>query len=258
MGLTPYADLDGLLNGLLGEMRSILSSRLVGLYLYGSLVAGDFDRNSSDIDLLAVTSSGIDGEEFARSRKMHADFASKNREWDGRLEIAYVPADALKTYRTRPSEIAVISPGEPFHLKEAANDWLINWRMVREQGVAIFGPPPAAFIDPISKEEFLGAVREQAKDWRVWVHHAARERKGQAYTILTMCRALYAWENGKQASKREAARWAQERLPQWASLIRNALAWRDAWRDEEVAEDNAATFPETVRFVNFVVDQIVS
>jgi Domain of unknown function (DUF4111) len=99
-------------------------------------------------------------------------------------------------------------------------------------------------------------VREQAKDWRGWVHHAARDRKGQAYSILTMCRALYAWKNGEQASKRQAALWAQEHLPQWASLIQNALAWRDAWRDEEVAVDNAATFPETVRFVNFVVDQI--
>jgi predicted nucleotidyltransferase len=149
MGLTPFADLDESLDGLLGEMRSILGGRLVGLYLYGSLVSGDFDRGSSDIDLLAVTSSGIDGEEFSRLQKMHADFAGKNREWDGRMEIAYVPAAALKTYKTRASEIAVISPGEPFHLKEAGNDWLINWWVVRGQGVALYGPPPATLIDPI-------------------------------------------------------------------------------------------------------------
>ena len=35
---------------------------------------------------------------------------------------------------------------------------------------------------------------------------------------------------GERVSKRQAALWAQEELPEWSGLIRSALAWREAWR----------------------------
>lgn len=38
-------------------------------------------------------------------------------------------------------------------------------------------------------------------------------------------------------------------------MIGDALAWRVAWRDEDV--DHEATFPETVRFVRLASDQIL-
>lgn len=255
MPITPYPHIDELLSSLRYQIQRILGKKLVGLYLYGSLVTGDFERESSDIDLLAVTASDIDQEEFDQLQKMHTDFVNHNPKWDNRVEIGYLPVAALKTYKSQVSKIAIISPGEPFHFKEAGKDWLINWWVVREKGVPLFGPSPTAFIEPISKEEFLRAVQEQAQDWRDWVNHMHR-RKSQAYAILTMCRALYAYQNGGQASKKQAARWAQEYLPQWAPLIQKALLWRDEKQEDEV--DHEATFPETVRFVHFVIDQMAS
>ncbi len=43
---TPYADINELLDQLLSRIQAILSERLIGLYLFGSLVTGDFDYNS--------------------------------------------------------------------------------------------------------------------------------------------------------------------------------------------------------------------
>jgi hypothetical protein len=71
-----------------------------------------------------------------------------------------------------------------------------------------------------------------------------------------MCRALHLHRTGEQASKRGAASWAQEMLPEWSDLIQNALAWRQAWREENV--DHASTQAETARFVHIVRDQIVA
>jgi hypothetical protein len=71
-----------------------------------------------------------------------------------------------------------------------------------------------------------------------------------------MCRALYTYQNGKQTSKQQAARWAQNEFPEWAELIQNALVWRQAWREENI--DHAATSPETLRFVHFVAGQILA
>lgn len=250
---TAYADINALLERLLAAMQAVLGQNLVGAYLYGSLVTGDFDHGSSDIDVLAVTSSAPDAKEFGALQHMHRDFAGQNRYWEGRIEVQYLSIAALRTFKSRASTIAAISPGEPFHFKEAGKDWTINWYIVQEKGVTLFGPSPKTFIDPISQEEFIQAVQVHAKQWGEWIQHLPKRRPSQAYTILTMCRALYTLKYGEHVSKKQAAVWAEKEFPEWASLIENALLWREAWRDENV--DHEATLPDTLRFVHFVVSQ---
>lgn len=244
---------DALLQQLCAGIHAILGDRLVGIYLYGSLVTGDFDPTVSDVDLVAVVTSELTAAEFAQLDRLHTAAAVAQPAWHDRIEIAYLSTAALRTFRTVTSPIAVISPGEPFHIKDAGADWLINWWVVRGQGVARYGPPPAAVIDPIGDEEFLAAVRTQIAEWQEWVYHMPR-RKSQAYTILTMCRALYACAEGRQVSKQQAAAWAMVQYPTWTPLIQNALAWRVAEEVEEV--DHAATFPDTVAFVRFTYREI--
>src|SRR5690348_4129469 len=132
MKVTAYEDINGLLDDLLGRLKGALGEKLVGLYLYGSLVWGDFDYDISDIDLLAVTTAPLDEAEFTRLERLHNDFVAEYSRWNDRLEIAYLPLKGLQTFRTEASPIAVISPGEPFNLKEAGYDWLINWYVVQE------------------------------------------------------------------------------------------------------------------------------
>ncbi len=252
---TQYADINGLLEDLVSRIGHILQGRIVALYLYGSLVTGDFDPNISDIDLLAATLSDVSDTEFEALRAMHQDFAHENPEWEDRVEVAYLSVTALTTFRSETSPMAVISPGEPFHMKEAGADWLLNWYVVRERGVALLGPPAQEIIAPITQQEFIASVSDYAVWWGDKVLNV-RERKEQAYAILTMCRALHVRRNGEQVSKRQAAVWAQEELPEWSGLIQQALGWRNAWRDESV--DHSATLPETIRFVQFVRDQILA
>ena len=254
MQQTPFPDINRLLESLLSRIRHIYQESLVGLYLYGSLTTGDFDPESSDIDLLAAISSGVSNAEFQARRAMHLEFARENPGWEDRVEVAYLSVAALRTFRSERSPIAVISPGEPFHMTEAGKEWLMNWYVVREKGVALFGPPAEALIAPITREEFAECVRDYAVDWGDRIR-GVPDRKGQAYAILTMCRALHVHRTGEQASKRQAALWAQEVLPQWSGLIQSALAWREAWREQQV--DRAATRADTIRFVNFVRDEMV-
>ncbi len=255
MQATPLADINRLLQSLLSRMRHILQEKLAGLYLYGSLTTGDFDPESSDIDLLAALTSDVSDMEFDALRATHLDFARGNPVWDDRIDVQYLSVTALRTFRTQRSPIAVISTGEPFHMTEAGADWLMNWYVVREKGMALYGPPAGALIGPITWEEYAGCIRDYAVDWGDRLRDV-RNRKGQAYAILTMCRALHVLRTGEQASKRRAALWAQEELPPWSGLIQSALAWREAWREQQV--DHAATRAETIRFVSFMRDQILA
>ena len=49
-------------------LSEVLGVHLVGVYAFGSLVTGDFDRDISDLDVLAVLESDLTDESFARAR----------------------------------------------------------------------------------------------------------------------------------------------------------------------------------------------
>ena len=241
MQVTPYASINELLEILLSSIQHILGTKLVGLYLNGSLVIGDFDPDSSDIDLVAALSSDIDEREFEELQKMHTAFAAQHKEWDDRIEVCYISVAALNAVRSRTGKIANISPGEPFHMRESSMEWLSDWYLVREKGIALFGPSPKTIIEPISKDEFIQTIKGHAKAWGEWIHDM-HGRRSQAYAILTMCRALYTCKYGEQVSKKQAALWAQRELPDWSQLIQNALTWREDWRNQQV-DHAACTLP---------------
>ncbi|HET9495597.1 MAG TPA: aminoglycoside adenylyltransferase domain-containing protein [Chloroflexia bacterium] len=246
-----------LLDDLLSGMRDILGENLVGLYLYGSLVWGDFDRYLSDIDMLAAVAEDLSDTEAVALKRLHDDIAERYPDWSDRIEVQYLSLEGLRTFRTESTPMAVISPGEPFHIVEGNRDWLINWYFVREYGVALYGPPPETIIGPITKEEFVGNVVEHARNWPRWLEQTRHSRPYQGYAILTMCRTLYTYRTGEQVSKKQAAEWAEQEMPEWAPLIRSALRWREEkGRDQHI--DHEATFPETERFFRFVSETIAA
>src|SRR5215210_6997597 len=189
MPVTRDTEIETLLGRLTDEIRLNSNDTLVGLYVYGSLVTGDFDKDRSDIDLLAVVDTDVEGETFGRLDRMHARLVEDRPAWEDRIEVAYVPAPALCNFRTQKDQIAVISPGEPFHLKTAGKDWLMNWYTVPNVGVTLYGPPTQTLIPEISQSEFVEAVREQAEIWKEWVYKM-RTPGALSYAVLTLCRAL--------------------------------------------------------------------
>lgn len=220
------AALEPLLDGLVTEMAAVLGDDLTGLYLYGSAMTGGFDPGVSDLDLAAVTGPDVRSIDLSGIERMHRAFATAHPAWQDRIEVVYAGREALASFRTSPGPLAVISPGEPFHLRrEAPVEWLQNWYLLRETGVALRGPEPAQVVPPISTTEFVAAT----------AHYAGvlgrRNLDGAgsgsiAYTLLTLCRAVATVSTRRPVSKQEGAAWAAERRPEWAWLIEAALACR--------------------------------
>lgn len=256
MKATIYPHINTLLEQLLTQIQAILGEKLVGMYLYGSLVAGDYDDDISDVDLFVALASDLTTADFNALKLMHDSIVAHDPQWDNRIEIAYLSLEGLKTFRTKMSKLGIISPGEPFHIVDAGQAWLMNWYFVREIGVTLYGAAPQEIIAPITKEEFIQAVKEHVAAWRGWLQKTSDYRGSQAYAILTMCRALYTTKHGQPVSKIQAATWAKKELPAFASTIQNAVIWRKAHFDDSV--DHAATMPETQRFVHFIIQQTLS
>ena len=242
-------DVENLLIRLTDGQRQALGDDLVGSYVFGSVVTGDFDAGISDVDTVAVLRSDPTAAQLAALERLHRDIVEQMPEWEDRVEVVYLSSQALTSFRTFSSPAARISPGEPFHAIEVDEGWLIDWYQLREVVVALFGPPAASLVPLISRTEYVEAVRQHMLAWPDPTDEL--EQGDQAYAILTMCRGLRTWRTGELVSKREAARWACEALPEHADLIRDALAWRAHSRDG-VRIDGTETREATRRFVSDV------
>ncbi len=220
------SSVDVLLGELTSSIHRLLGDGLVGAYLYGSYVSGGFDPGVSDLDLLVVTSSAVEGIDLAGLEEVHREFVDRHPDWIDRIEVVYIGRAVLKAFRTSVGHLAVISPGEPFHVRDdQVDEWLQNWYLVRETGITLYGPPPAAVLPPVAWTEFVAATERYAG--QVSAQDFGGLGLGQlAYSILTMCRALRTVETQTQGSKQEAAAWARERLPKSAWLIDAALRSR--------------------------------
>lgn len=242
---TEYSQVNTLLADLQHEIQQVLGRKLIGFYLYGSLVWGDFDPELSDIDMLAALTDDLTDSEASALETMHAKFALRYPAWNDRIEVQYFAQRGLQTFRTETHRMGNISPGEPFHIIDADRNWLFNWYFVQAYGVTLYGPPPQTLIPPIALSEFLQSVREHVEWWQTHVD-VTHERAGfRAYAVLTMCRAIYSLTHGKQVSKRAAAEWATEHLPDWSALI------NEAWITRSNNERDLPAYAETKRFVLF-------
>jgi hypothetical protein len=217
---------DELLHALVSGTRAALGDDLLGVYLYGSYVSGGFDPGVSDVDLVAVTARDADQLDLRALERVHDEFVRLNPEWSDRLEVVYIGRAALRSFRTSAAHLAVISPGEPFHLRDdPVAEWLQNWYLIRELGITLHGPPPASLVPPITMAEFVAAAARYA-DQIAGQSLESATPGARAYAVLTICRALRTVETGTHGSKQDGAAWARERMPDWAWLIDEALRCR--------------------------------
>lgn len=228
-----------------------LGERVVGVYLFGSLAAGDFDGGVSDIDVLVVTSTDLTRPEQAALQEFHRDLDARHAEWVDRVEVVYLSVEALAAFRTRRSALSVTSPGEPFHTTTGGREWLVNWYNVQQADRVMFGPPTATVVPSITIEEVKAELREQVRGW------PARVRAGVAagwlaYAVLTVARGWDTITNGDVRSKVQSAQWVSRQLPEYADLLDQAVRVRaSGGRDGGIDPDDVAEFvAEIARLVS--------
>lgn len=253
--LSNFPDLRPLLDDLRGRLRSLLSERLVGLYLFGSVATGDYVAGVSDVDLLVALRSDLDRDEARLLTSMHHELVVAHPAFDNRVEALYISVDALQSFRQRRSRIGVISPGEPLNVKEAGTDWLMNWFLVQEYGIRLLGPDPRQFIPNITVEEFVESIRDHAASWKDWIG-SKKGAQDQSYAILTMCRALYTCTRRAHVSKERAAEWVASELPEWRPTIERALLHRTLPRADARLSHAKSTYEETTAFVELIAGRV--
>lgn len=216
---------------------------LVGIYVHGSAVLGDFVPDRSDLDMLAVVNDDtpdrlvdVLGTVLRRARPMPATglevsvvdlFAARHPSspWPFRLHVTTDPRDQ-KTVS------GVGHPGD--------TDLVLHYLATRAFGWAASGPNPQEVFGPVPNDVVVAQLAAELR----WAAHGAPV----SYAILNSCRALRFVHDGTICSKTDGGLWALERNIR-PTLVRAAL---DA-RGGEVAEPPP---PESPQWVLDVAEEI--
>lgn len=248
-------DVAPVVDELTDAIRAALGEDLAGVYLYGSVVVGGFDSGASDIDLLVVL--GRDFEEptdVPGLDRLHRAFVTAHPDWENRLDIVYIGRETLTEFRRGVGDFAVISPGDPFHVRHDPADWLQTWFLAGQNTRVVVGPPADEILPAISRSEFDRAIVDALDT------HAARAETAVggalAYAVLTVSRTLTTISTGGLPTKAEAAVWTGALLPKWAELLDDALACRRSGGTEGFGD--AVTRLEARRFIEEVRAAVAS
>ena len=254
----PGGDAQEVLRSLTSALQELRTDRLLAAYVHGSLVTGDFAPGRSDLDVLVVLADEPDEPLLAALAPALARVERRHPAWAGRVELELVSTAALEAgshdrLEAEPHLIARVSPGEALHLLPATRHRVLGWEAVRQTGRVLLGPPPDRLLPRVDAHLVRAALLDHVRDWPLWVRDM-RDAGGQAYAVLTTCRALVRLQDGRQLSKRQAAdRLLERATPAQAGLVRWARDW---WYDGGRADAPPRT-DEVVAFVDDLSAQLL-
>jgi len=251
--ITLYPEVNTGAQELLRGISAVLGAQFVGMYLLRSLALGDFHPESSDLDLLIVTTAALADETVAALRELHQRVDHTTSPWARRIDAVYLPQGALREPVPTADRFPTVEWQGPLALEPLEPGWPIQRYTLREHGVVVSGPEPRSLLDCVHPDELrqasMGIVEEwQARaqrdpSWVAWLQAPSNH----AFVTLTLCRLLYTLHTGSVASKPAAARWVEGTLPgRWSDLIRRATS--EEHTTEVVADDE---LHETLAFLEY-------
>ena len=254
---TAFPELDDVLAELVDGARSVLGDTFCGAYLHGSFATGEADE-FSDVDFVVVTHEELTAEQERGVQLLHRRLYTLGSPWAQHLEGSYIPRRQLRRVDWSQRPFLFLDNGASELVRDShCNTAVVRW-LLREQGVTLAGPDPKTLVDPVSASDLRREALTRIRDYADWASEPDDDRPmsrwKQPYLVLTFCRLLFTLVEGGVASKRRAAEWALRALdPEWAPLIRQAIADRaDPWeRAHQAAEPDAAA--RTLRFARYVV-----
>ena len=196
-------------------VRDVLGDALVGAYLHGSAVLGGL-RPSSDLDVLVVVARATTEEERRAvvARLLEISGRRATRGPARPVELTIVRASELRPWHFPPTvdllygewirdELERGEIPEPAPMPDLGPEIALTL----QGDVALFGPPPAAVLDPVPPGDLRRAIVAGVPSLLADLESDTRN------VVLTFARIWFTLETGIIGSKDRAAAWAAARLP---------------------------------------------
>lgn len=206
------------------EVRDILREKLIGIYVFGSVVMGDFSEYQSDVDFVVLLDAPLKLADGKKLQSLHKKLCAIK--FGDRLEGEYVAISALREGGVK-GRVARCEKGE-LTLNVKSEITAKNVFDLRENAIVLYGPDPKSIFPRVPKRLVTEALLENLMEANKELKCRKIEDPNQLSSgILDVCRILYALKSGGITSKTKAAIWALKILPEkWKPMVKHALAIR--------------------------------
>ncbi|MBI5933243.1 MAG: DUF4111 domain-containing protein [Chloroflexi bacterium] len=231
--LTPFEDVNAILQYFVEGVSPIFGENLIGVYLTGSLSYNAFNYETSDIDLTVILKTPISASELSAIKQFHARMEKQFKKWSQRLECSYTPLEMLPNVLPPEKPRPWYWGGEGILYEEApyGNEWIINKYLLWHYAIPLVGADFKTLTNEVDIEEVQKAcIRDLCTEWEPkkrdpgWFRNDSHY---EAYFILNLCRILYTVMRKSAASKQIAAAWVKSHYGEsWAEVISLAESWR--------------------------------
>lgn len=206
-------------DGVLRSIDAVFGHGVVGVYLFGSAVRGGL-RTSSDLDLMVSLGRPSTHDERRRLVNGLLELSRSTDRPDRRhLEVTAVVVRDVTPWRYPPP--LELQYGDWWRAEFGAGlepwtspnpDLAVLLTAVRDEGIALVGPPAAQVFDEVPPEDLGRACRDVIPELLPGIVEGDDTRN----SLLTLARIWFTLSTGRIESKDVAAAWALERLPDGA------------------------------------------
>jgi len=208
------------------------SNNIIGIYLFGSLAYGGFDKDRSDIDIAVITKELIKKLNIDTIKNIHKEMENINPKWSKRFEASYTSVEMLK--ENEPPKEPRPYYGKILHEEAKCEyEWLINNYLLYNYGITIYGPEFKVLMkEPIKIKDVQEACRKDFYErWLPSINeHELFSNPEysiyQSFVVLNTCRIIYTLYKSELTNKQKACEWVEENYNEWTILINEALNWR--------------------------------
>ena len=218
--------IDKYLGNFTQRICSILSTKVVGIYLQGSSAQNDFQNNKSDLDIVVVVDQSISDEEKA-SLATYLDHQNLPVPAAG-LDLIIVHQNAIASMAREPEYEFWFSTGVDWDTEVEwfgrTSEVLIFLATCAAQAKTVFGADAQRVFKPVPRYSLLQAITDVLEWHQTKIGDDLHDPLCQ-YSVLNASRAWMFAEVEKLGSKSEGGEWVLARDPD-NNLVKNALLVR--------------------------------
>ncbi|GAA2454860.1 nucleotidyltransferase domain-containing protein [Streptomyces macrosporus] len=186
-----------MLERFVSEIR--LAVPTVAVWAHGSLALGDFQPGRSDLDLIAVVDSPLDGERRDRLAGIHRRLLDEEPA-AAKLHCSYLARAALSEVET-----GHVTWAHGMMLERPVTP--VTRRELLDGGLTLHGPPPAELLPPLARGQLEDFIRRDLAEY--WLPATSRpllwlQDVWVDLGLLVLARATVTLRDGRLITKGEA------------------------------------------------------
>jgi Nucleotidyltransferase domain. len=242
-------------------VRLVLKSNVIGVYLTGSAVLGDWHYGKSDIDFTIVVDNSISKSYITSLEKQIKPLEAKYS--NVKLEILYIPISILGKCKEE------VEPILAYHDKKHNISYFnfnpVTWYSLEKYGVVIWGKPVDELNIKITKDELSSYVYENVNTyWTIWAASAAKifSIKGilsftdwaVEWCVCGLSRMYYTLQEKDITSKSGAVEYMLNKSPhEYQKILKEAQAIR-LGNEHKLYSSRVDRRKNMIKYMDYVID----